>query len=181
MMGLFSDAKERQRKANLKAMEDKRLAFAQRLDAEGFKPEKMLFAQMDKGGFAAVCAHGGRRWLIVSPEFGGDGDFIRLDFEPEDVKKVDVHIEGEGMGGILGLGRRSQHGAEYVIALPDGGEAVVPFVFGRSSWSEFRLAKNPLLKTARRRGDANVVWELKPIDSGSAKLVLALADAYFLG
>lgn len=179
-MGLFSDPKEQQRKANLKAMEDKRVAFARRLEAEGFKPDRMLFTQMEKGGFAAVCAHGGRRWLIVSPEFGGDGDFVWFDFEPKDVRKVEVHIEGEGMGGILGLGKKGQHGAEYVVALPDGGEAVMPFVHGRSSWAEFRLAKNPLLKTARRRGNANVVWEFKPIDSGSAKLVLALADEYFL-
>ena len=72
-MGFFSNPQEAERKANLKKMEDKRLAFAQAMETRGFKPEKMLFSQLDNGGLLAVCRFEGRQWLILGPGFGEDG------------------------------------------------------------------------------------------------------------
>ena len=58
-MGLFSNKEEEvRRKRNLKELEDKRVRFAERLAAEGFRPEHCLFVQRD-GGFVAVARHGG--------------------------------------------------------------------------------------------------------------------------
>jgi hypothetical protein len=71
-MGLFDSAEEQARKANLKKLEDRRVAFAQRLARQGFAPEKMLFAQNDNGGFTALCRTGGKYWLVISPGFGTD-------------------------------------------------------------------------------------------------------------
>ena len=50
-MGLFDSAEEQARKAKLKQLEDKRVAFARALSAQGFAPERMLFAQTDNGAF----------------------------------------------------------------------------------------------------------------------------------
>ena len=69
------------------------------------------------------------------------------------------------MGGMLGFGKKGERGVDYVVTLPDGGEAHLPFVFGRSCWAEYALKKNPLLGLKRRRGNANVVWDLKPVDN----------------
>ena len=51
-MGIFNSAEDIERKANLKKLEDKRVALAQRLAREGFAPERMIFAQLENGGFA---------------------------------------------------------------------------------------------------------------------------------
>lgn len=178
-MGLFNDADEQARKANLKALEDKRVAFAQRLAREGFAPERMLLSMTDKGGYVGLCRHEGKYWLVISPDFGSDGEF-----ELEQMDALDYHIEkvdvkGEGMGGIFGFGKRPQRGLEYVIARPNGGETHMSFVSSRNSWLECRLAKNPLLKTQRRRGNANVAWDMKPIDNSSVEAVLKVAETYF--
>jgi len=179
-MGLFSGPEELERKAKLKAFEDKRLAFAQRMDGQGFKPEKMLFSQLDNGGFAAVCSHAGKRWLIVSPGFGAeDEDYVVESYDRFEVRREEMRVKSEGMGGLFGFGKKGKYGMEYVITRADGSELRVPFVYGLNSWGEYTLAKNPLLKPQRRRGDANVVWDLKPIDNNELKHILAITDTYF--
>ena len=82
------------------------------------------------------------------------------------------------MGGMFGFGKKGQHGVEYHIARADGSEVVMPFVAGRNAWAEYVLPKNPLLSTRRRRGDANIVWDLKPIDGGQLQKILETAEAY---
>ena len=39
-------------------------------------------------------------------------------------------------------------------------------VAGRTSYLETDYKRNPLLKTKRRRGDANIIWDLAPIEAG---------------
>ena len=58
-------------------------------------------------------------------------------------------------------------------------EARLPLVAGRNGWLEAELKKNPLLKTQRRRGDANVVWDFRPIDKTAVNAVLDAAKKYF--
>ena len=178
-MGLFSDPNELERLEKLRKLEDKRLALAQALDRQGFRPESMLFASTDNGGFAAIGRHGGKLWLIASPGLGTEDDFILTSAERFDVTKREVLVKSEGMGGIMGFGRKGEHGTEYVVTLEDGREVRLPFVFGRSSWAEFPLKKNPLLLTRRRRKDANVVWDLHPVDNAQLNKITELADKYF--
>ena len=179
-MGFFSDPGEAERKEKLKVLEDKRVAFAQKLANQGFRPEKMLFAQTDNGGFTAVARFAGKQWLVVSPGLGTDEEF-RLEISPRfDVRKHEVLVKSEGMGGMLGFGKKGEKGTDYVVALSDGGEAHLPFVFGRSCWAEFELKKNPLLSVRRRRGNANLVWDLRPVDATELDRIRALADSYLL-
>ena len=177
-MGFFSSPEEAERKAKLKKMEDKRLAFAEALQAKGFRPEKMLFSQLDNGGLLAICRFEGRQWLVVGPGFGTDDDFVLEDADRFPVRTQDVLVKSEGMGGMFGFGKKGQHGVEYHIARADGSEVVMPFVAGRNAWAESVLPKNPLLSTRRRRGDANIVWDLKPIDGGQLQKILETAEAY---
>lgn len=177
-MGFFSNPQEAERKANLKKMEDKRLAFAQAMETRGFKPEKMLFSQLDNGGLLAVCRFEGRQWLILGPGFGEDGEFELEGFDRFSARAEEVRVKSEGMGGMFGFGKKGQHGVEYHITRADGSEVVMPFVAGRNAWAEYVLPKNPLLSTRRRRGDANIVWDLKPIDGGQLQKILETAEAY---
>lgn len=180
-MGLFDNEEELVRKANLKALEDKRLAFAGELSRQGFAPEKMLFAQTANGGFAAICRFGGKHCLIVSPGFGTDEDFTIERFDALNLRRKEVRIKSEGMGGIFGMGKKAEIGTEYYVTRSDGSEVCLPFVCGRNSWMECKLAKNPLLRLQRRRGDANVVWDLQPIDRTTVDRVLEVAETYFRG
>ena len=178
-MGLFSDPSDIERKQKLKALEDKREAFAKSLSERSFRPERMLFAQLQNGGFVAFCNFEGRQWLIVAPAFGSDEEFIIESSPRFPLRREEVRVQSEGMGGIFGLGKKGERGTEYVFTLADGSEVRMPFVFGRNGWGEFPLKKNPLLDTRRRRGDANIVWELRPIDNNALVNVLETADRYF--
>ena len=178
-MGIFNDAEEQARKAKLKAMEDKRVAFAQQLAREGFAPEKMLFAQTENGGYAGLCRIGGQYALVISPGFGTDEDFVLEHYDRLDYRVEEVYVKAEGMGGLFGFGKKPQRGVEYVIARADGSEVRMPFVGGRGSWLLCTLAKNPLLKTQRRRGDANVAWDMKPIDNGTVNSVIESVEEFF--
>lgn len=178
-MGIFNSAEDMERRANLKKLEDKRVAFAQRLAREGFAPERMLFSQTDLGGFVAVCREGGQFCLILSPSFGGDEAFVLERYDAPDYAKALVHVKPEGMGGLFGFGKKGEDGAEFVINRADGSQARMAFVAGRNSWLETTLAKNPLLKTQRRRGDANLVWDFKPLDLSTVAHAIAVAEGYF--
>ena len=178
-MGLFDTPEELERRARLKDLEDKRVAFAQKLAAEGFAPERMLFAQTEKGGFTALCTHKGKTWVIVGPDFGSGDDFALESFDRLNYCTEEVLVKSEGMGGIFGFGKKAEIGREYIIARQDGSEAHMPFVCGRSSWLECAANKNPLLKTQRRRGDANLVWDLQPIDRSMVDRVLEVVERYF--
>ncbi len=180
-MGIFNGPEEIERKANLKKLEDKRVAFAQRLAREGFAPEKMLFAQTDNGGFVALSRFNNQFWLIVSPGFGTDEEYVVERLDALDYTRQQVHVKSEGMGGIFGFGKKAQVGVEFVVHKPDGGEVRMPFVAGRNGWLQTTLPKNPLLKTQRRRGDANVVWDFKPLDFSSIDRVVKIAEGYFEG
>ena len=40
---------------------------------------------------------------------------------------------------------------------------------------------NPLLKTQRRRGDANVAWDMRPLDASAIKTALKSVAEFFPG
>ena len=178
-MGFFNNAEEMERKAKLKTLEDKRVAFAQHLARIGFAPEKMLFAQTDNGGFVSLCRFEGQYCLIVSPGFGADDDFVLERYDTLNYRAEQVHVASEGMGGIFGFGKKAETGVQYISTRADGSEITMPFVGGRNGWLETSLAKNPLLKTQRRRGDANVVWDLMPLDRTAVSRALKVVANYF--
>ena len=180
-MGIFNSAEDIERKANLKKLEDKRVALAQRMAREGFAPERMIFAQLENGGFTALATFHGQHWLIVSPGFGEDGEYVFEAYDRLEYVKHQVHVAPEGMGGIFGFGKKGEMGAEFVITRRDGGEARLPLVAGRNGWLEAPLNKNPLLKTQRRRGDANLVWDFKPLDMSTVARAIEIAEGYIEG
>ena len=144
-----------------------------------FAPARMLFAQTDKGGFTALCQYAGKYWLVIGPDFGTGDDFVLESYDALNYRVEEVHIKSEGMGGIFGFGKKAEIGREYIITRHDGSEARMPFVCGRNGWMECALNKNPLLKTQRRRGDPNLVWDLRPLDRSSVDKALEVVETYF--
>lgn len=178
-MGFFDNPDEQERKAKLRALEDKRLAFAQELARQGFAPERMLFAQTENGSFVSLCRDGSGWAVIIGPALGTDEDFRIVRMDALTARREEVRIASEGMGGIFGMGKKAQIGTEYVITLPGGEEVKMPFVGGRSAWMEREFKKNPLLGTKRRRGDANICWDMAPLDRTAVDRVVAVAEGYF--
>lgn len=179
-MPLFDQISEKQRKENLKSMEDRRIRFAEKLEKMGFAPERMLFASSENGNFTAIARHNNQCAVIISPAFGEDGDFIIDIQDAFHVEREDVFEKGTGLNGAFGFGTKGAKGFRLSFTLSDGSVAVLPLVAGRTSWLEVgQLKKNPLLKTKRRRGNANIVWDLLPIDPGHlSKVEDALAKYY---
>lgn len=179
-MPLFDQEAEKKRKDNLKSMEDRRVRFAEKLAKMGFAPEHMLFASSENGNFTAISRDENGCTVIVSPVFGEDGDFIMDTQDQFHVEREDVFEKGTGLNGAFGFGTKGAKGFRLHFTLSDGSVAVLPLVAGRTSWLEVTQAKkNPLLKTRRRRGDANLVWDLLPIDPGQlSKIEAALEKSY---
>lgn len=177
-MGLFSDPAEMERKEKLKALEDKRLAFAEKLAKAHFLPQKMFFVQTANGGFIALSQFNNQRHLIIAPGFGTDEDFVWEQYDHFDVRKDEVFVASEGLAGAFGLGKKGEAGTEYVITRRDGSEITLPIVCGRNSCMECPLSKNPLLSLKRRRGNANIVWDMRPVEKRYLKGVLQQTDDY---
>lgn len=165
-MGIFNDADEAKRRANLKAMEDKRMRFAERMQAEGFAPEKMVLASTERGGVIGVCSAGGQACLVLGPDFGGEGEFALERYDRLPVRFEEYFEESTGLGGFLGFGRK---GAAGFLAVVDRGgvELSIPFIVNKNCALLCAGGKNPLLRARRRRGDANVVWEFPPVEKKS--------------
>ena len=167
-MSLFNDPKELERKEKLRQLEDKRLRFAEGLQRDGFAPEKMLICSGERGGLFGLCREGGRVCLILGPDFGGEGEFVLERFDRLPARMEDYFEKSEGMGGFMGLGKRGAVGFRLIVERRDG-ELAIPYVSGLNCAAVYPLKKNPLLSVRRRRGDANVVWDLPPVDKRSLR------------
>ena len=167
-MGLFSSNNEAEakRKNNLKELEDKRVRFAEMLAQRGFEPERCMMVQKE-GGFAAVALQGGELFLLTGPAPGADEDFT---FRPAGRARAyveDIFIKSEGLGGILGFGKKGGVGFKLVVVPEAGDPLEMEMVSGLGTYLEIRpekRRKNALLSVKRRRGNANVVWDFAPIE-----------------
>lgn len=179
-MPLFDRDGEKQRKENLKLLEDRRMRFAEALEKKGFQPERMFFCSCEDGSFVALARHGQQYAVILGPKFGSDDDFV---FDLQDAlecEREEVFEKGTGLNGAFGFGQKGAKGFNLMLHLSDGSVAKMPVVAGRTSWLETPYKKNPLLKTRRRRGDANIIWDLMPIDPGVLPRIEALLADYYL-
>ena len=178
-MGLFSDPNEAVRKENLKKLEDKRLRFAEACAKDGFAPQYMLLIATERGGLAGLCRDKGKICLIVGPDFGGEGEFVLERYSKLPARREEFFQAAEGMGGIFGFGKKGAVGFGIVVTLPDESEVTLEFMAGRNSYLETNLKKNPLLSLKRRRGDANIMWDMTPIErSHLSKIETSLAEHY---
>lgn len=179
-MPLFDKDAEKLRKENLKSMEDRRVRFAKALEEKNFRPERMFFCSNEDGSFVALARHAGQYAIVVGPKFGEDGDFI-LDIQDSlPYAREDVFEKGTGLNGAFGFGKKGARGFRLTLTLSDGSQALLPVVAGRTSWLETPLKKNPLIRTKRRRGDANLIWDLMPIDPGHLDKIEAMLMEYYL-
>ena len=179
-MPLFDSNAEKLRKENLKSLEDRRLRFAEELQQKGFKPEKMLFCSTEGGQFVALARHNGKAAVIVSPVFGQEDDFVLECQDALQWEKEDIFEKGTGLNGAFGFGKKGAKGFIIHISLSDGSVAKLYVVAGRTSYLETDLKHNPLLKVKRRRGDANIIWDLAPIEPGHLDKIEASLMNYYL-
>lgn len=179
-MPLFDRDAEALRKQNLKILEDKRLRFSAELEKMGFQPERMLFCSSEEGRFVAFSRWNGKIAVVTSPCFGQDGDFAIEFFDQLSYEKEDIFQKGTGLNGAFGFGTKGARGFKLHFTMPDGSQTSFDVVAGRTSWMECKARKNPLLSTKRRRGDANIIWDLMPIEPGHVSKIENLLATYYL-
>jgi len=179
-MHLFDTENEKLRKANLKNLEDRRILFAEKLEKMNFKPERMFFCTSDDGGFTGIARFNGKYAVVVSPKFGTDEDFVLYLEDSLQIEREEVFEKGTGLNGAFGFGTKGAKGFALTFTFSDGSIARMPVVAGRNSWMDLPLKKNILLKTKRRRGDANIVWDMMPIDPGSLSKIESILAAHYL-
>ena len=174
-MVFFKNPEEELRKQNLQSMEDARLRFAEKMQREGFAPQRMLLLTTDQGGYAGLCRHKNQLWLILSPDFGKEGEFSLYPIQNTDIQREDFFRPAEGMGGAFGIGKKGETGFNMIISLPNGPTSL-PFITNRTS-AAIAGPKNPLLSTKRRRGNANLAWDFKPVDKKLLEQLQSETDA----
>ena len=181
-MALFNNEEELVRRERLKYLEDRRVALAERLEGEGFKPERMFFCANAIGSFEALAREKGGYVVIVAPPFGDTEHDFKVYRLPElRYEKEEVLIKGEGLNGMFGFGKKPARGFNLIVELPEGDTARFEVVGNRNTALVVSKYKdNPLLKTKRRRGDANVVWDFMPIDSAKLERIEKELDTYYL-
>ena len=180
-MALFNNEEEQARREKLRYLEDRRAAFAERCAKQGFKPDKMFFCSDEHGGFVALARDGRKYVVIVAPVFGDpEGDYRMYVLDEMRFDKETVQIKGTGLNGMFGFGTKPAVGVNLCIELPDG-EVKMELVGGRTTFMAVnRYKDNPLLRTKRRRGDANVVWDFMPIDAMKVEKLDKELDTYSL-
>ena len=174
-MPLFNPQEEAERKRKLKEMEDKRVRFAQQMRREGFAPEQMLLVSTDAGGVIGLSRTGDGCTAVIGPGFGSEDDFRLARFDPKQVSREEHYVQAEGMGGIFGFGKKGERGCILKVPLDGGEELQVPLIANRNNARLF-TRRNPLLGEKRRRGDANVVWDLPPLDNALVERLLRVLD-----
>ncbi len=179
-MPLFDSGAEAKRKENLKNMEDKRIRFAQEMESKGFRPEKMLFCSTEDGMFVGIARWNNGTVLVIGPKFGTDEDF-RFEFHDHlEYEREDIFEKGTGLNGMFGFGRKGASGFIYHFKLNDGSDVPMCVVNGRTSWLECDYKHNGLLKTKRRRGDANFIWDFLPFERSHVEKVAESLDKNYL-
>lgn len=180
-MSLFDNDAEKARKESLRVLEDKRIVFAEKLEKMNFAPERMIFFSCENGTFTALARLNGKYAVVVAPALGQDGDFV-LDIQDKlQMEREDIFEKGTGLNGAFGFGTKGAKGFRLHITLNDGSVAEMPVIAGRTSWMEAPKArKNPLLNPKRRRGNANLVWDMMPIDPGSLSKIENLLATHYI-
>ncbi|MEA4899818.1 hypothetical protein ACH6CV_08580 [Bacillota bacterium Meth-B3] len=180
-MGWFDSPEERQRKDNLRLLEDKRVAFAKRLREMGLKSDRALYCQVG-GGFHGIALCGNQFVYITGPAPGEDADFTASVHSGVSIQTEQVTVPSEGMGGILGFGKRGAQGYRLHLHFPDGTDGELELLSGMNCVYEHDKGTDLLFDAGRRRGDANFVWNFRPIEPRAVKALLqrwltALGDA----
>ena len=73
----------------------------------------------------------------------------------------------EGLGGILGSGKKGGYGFRLIVTPEEGEPMEIELVSGLGTYLEIRpdkRVKNALLNPKRRRGNANGVWDFQPVE-----------------
>ena len=172
-MAWFQSEKDRQRIAQLSALEDKRIAFARDIAAKGLHFERALLVQVG-GGFEGIGLAAGNAYLLTGPApVDEDGQFIcealpnvRASFEP-------FAIEGDGMNGMLGMGKKGGRGKKLVLHW-DGGEREIEFVHALQMIYELKPGESfPLLNANKNPKDYNFVWDFASIQPHQLDFIAA--------
>ena len=162
--------KEKARKANLKELEDKRVAFAEA--HQGLVVDSALYVQFG-GGFKGVGIHADKLHLFTGPGPGDDEDFTVTPCNCCRARLRDEKIASEGAAGILGFGKKGGQGYTLPVELEDQGFELT-FISGYNFMLEVVPGmKNPLLDPKRRPGNANLVWDMRSISYADCQSVFA--------
>lgn len=162
-MGLFSNEAETKRKMSLKELEDKRLRFVELLKQESFSPDAVLYTQQ-LGGFHGIAKNSQEFYLITGPAPGAEEDFTFRRFSSLQARSEELIIKSEGMGGVLGFGKKGGIGYTFIFTTPDGEEFSIELIAGQNTFLEVSGTNNPLTKPKRRRGNSNFVWDFRPVE-----------------
>lgn len=164
-MSLFKNSQEMQRLANLKRLEDKRLAFARKMREDGVRFGSALLVQSG-GGFMGIGLSGSDVYLLGGPApIDEQGEFKAEKITGADMRFEPHTIPGEGAGGVLGFGKKGGRGYMLVIDRPDAERLEIEFVPALQCMYESVNGDLPLLSETRRRKDANFVWEFRPLET----------------
>ena len=142
------------------------MRFAAEMEERGFRPDFSMYAQNETGGFTGISVVDGKLWLTFGPgpsELEKDFYIEPLNLDECRIRIKEIYRAPVGMGGVLGFGTKGYKGYDILIARTGRDVFKISLYAGYTSCLETPYNKNSLLKTKRRRGNANFVWDFKPL------------------
>ena len=172
-MGLFSTPQDKARKANLTALEDKRLRFLK--DVQDFG--EMLLTITERGSLRGLGLVNQKPCAIIAPELGSEEEYQLIPLTGCTYRKEPFFEAGTGLGGAFGLGQKGGVGFTLILETEQG-EWELPYIYHKSSCMICAPKKNPMLSGKRKKGDANPAWELPPIERKDLNEIEKWLDAF---
>ena len=172
-MGLFSSPAEDARKANLKALEDKRLRFLSAIQA----PEEMLLTITQQGSLRALGKVNGSPCAVIAPELNSADEYLLIPLNGCTFRKEPFYEASTGLAGAFGVGNKGGVGFTLIVAT-ESGEWEFPYIYKKSSCKICVPSRNPMLVPKRRKGDANPAWELVPIEKKDLAVIERWVDEF---
>ncbi len=172
-MGLFSSSEDQVRKANLSALEDKRLRFLDGIQTE----DDMLLTVTELGSLRALGIVNGNPCAIIAPELGSDKEYRLIALAGSTWRKESFFEAGTGLSGAFGIGTKGGEGFTLIFETAEG-EWAFPYIYHKNSCLICAPKRNPLLVSKRRRGDSNPAWEVPPMERKDLKTIEKWLNAF---
>ena len=167
-MAWMQSEADQARTRDLQALEIKRADFARRLLKRGLLFEQALFVQQG-GGFSGIAVFHDTLYLITGPAPADtDSDFTCRHLPNPNCKFLPFVIDGEGMMGVFGMGKKGGVGYKLQIDQNDGEPIVQEYLPALNSILEMpKGAHCALFNAVCRNKPDNFVWSFRSIETAT--------------
>ena len=173
IMAWMRSESEKKRVQDLTNLEDKRVAWATKMKAEGMTFQQALFTQIG-GGFEGVALTKSMRlFYLRGPAPGEEGvEFCCEPLLAPQCRFEPYILSPEGFGGVLGLGKKGGIGYKLFITTGNDQNRTIEFMPAVQNMLDISEGQPfALLDSVRNKKEYNFVWEFGSPDRAKMEAI----------